>query len=129
MLGRGMQLTGILRDLAQDAARQRLYLPRELLLAEGIFATIPSYVLAQPALPQVCNAACRASGGSILPMPNARCPARSSWAMLATTAVLGSYRTLLKALLARGWARIDEPVRIPAWCQTALLLGNGLIGR
>src|SRR5262249_55054963 len=44
-LGRGMQLTDILSDLTQDAARQRLYLPRELLCAHGIFATIPSYVL------------------------------------------------------------------------------------
>jgi hypothetical protein len=43
--------------------------------------------------------------------------------------MLSGYRTLLEALLARGWARLDEPVSIPAWCQTALLLGNGLIGR
>jgi presqualene diphosphate synthase len=55
-LGRGMVLTGILRDLTQDARRHRLYLPRELLRAQGVFATTPSYVLAQPALPQVCNA-------------------------------------------------------------------------
>jgi phytoene synthase len=52
-LGRGIQLTGILRDLTRDAARHRIYLPRELLHAHGIFATIPSYVLAQPALPRV----------------------------------------------------------------------------
>jgi phytoene/squalene synthetase len=38
-LGRALQLTGILRDLAQDATRQHLYLPRELLHAHGIFAT------------------------------------------------------------------------------------------
>jgi hypothetical protein len=49
-LGRGMVLTGILRDLTRDARRHRLYLPRELLQAHGIFATMPSYVLAQPAL-------------------------------------------------------------------------------
>src|SRR4029077_9941703 len=55
-LGRALQLTSILRDLASDAPRQRLYLPRELLHAHGIFATMPSYVVAQPALPQVCNA-------------------------------------------------------------------------
>jgi presqualene diphosphate synthase len=128
VLGRGMQLTSILRDLARDAARQRLYLPRELLLAEGIFATIPSYVLAQPALPQVCNAVAERAAEYFANAQRTG-PALSSWAMLATTAVLGSYRTLLKALLARGWARIDEPVRIPAWWQTALLLGNGLIGR
>jgi phytoene/squalene synthetase len=35
-LGRGMRLAGILRDLTRDAARQRLYLLREILLAHGI---------------------------------------------------------------------------------------------
>jgi phytoene/squalene synthetase len=50
-LGRALQLTNILCDLAEDAKRHRLYLPRELLHARGIFATTPSWVLAQPALP------------------------------------------------------------------------------
>jgi hypothetical protein len=49
---------------------------------------------------------CRASGG-IFCGCRTHDPSGSSWAMLATTAVLGSYRALLKALLARGWARID----------------------
>ena len=123
-----MQLTGILRDLAQDAARHRLYLPRELLRAHGIFATMPSYVLAQPALPQVCNALAERAAAHFADVQRTR-SALSGWATLATTAVLGSYRTLLKALLGRGWVRIDEPVRIPAWHQTALLLGYGLMGR
>jgi phytoene/squalene synthetase len=34
-LGRALQLTNILRDLAEDAKRHRLYLPRELLHAHG----------------------------------------------------------------------------------------------
>jgi hypothetical protein len=51
-----MRATGILRDLTQDARRRRLYLPRELPQAHGISATTPGYVLAQPTLPQVCNA-------------------------------------------------------------------------
>jgi presqualene diphosphate synthase len=123
-----MQFTGILRDLARDAAQQRLYLPRELLLAEGIFATTPSYVLAQPALPQVGNALAERAEAYFVDAERT-IPVRPSWAMLATTAVLGSYRALLKALLARGWARIDDPLHIPAWRQTALLLGYGLIGR
>ena len=54
-LGRALQLTNILRDLAEDAARQRLYLPSEVLQAHGIYATTPSWVLAQPALPNVCR--------------------------------------------------------------------------
>jgi phytoene/squalene synthetase len=38
-LGRALQLTNILRDLPENARRHRLYLPRELLQALGIFAT------------------------------------------------------------------------------------------
>jgi len=53
-LGRAFQLTNILRDLDEDAAINRLYLPREKLLAAGIFATSPAEVLASPALEKAC---------------------------------------------------------------------------
>ena len=43
--------------------------------------------------------------------------------------MLGVYRELLDKLLARGWTRLDEPVRIPAWRKLALVLRHGLAGR
>ncbi len=55
-LGEALQLTNILRDLAEDCARGRLYLPRELLLHHGIDSDDPQIVLAHPALPRVCAA-------------------------------------------------------------------------
>jgi phytoene synthase len=54
-LGRALQLTNILRDLDDDAAINRLYLPREFLADEGIESTDPDTVLAHPALGEVCN--------------------------------------------------------------------------
>ncbi len=45
-LGRALQLTNILRDLDEDAARGRLYLPRELLERHGIADVDPAPVLA-----------------------------------------------------------------------------------
>jgi phytoene synthase len=127
-LGRALQLTNILRDLAEDAGRHRLYLPRELLHAHGIFATTPSWVLAQPALPDVCRdlallaerhyaAAAEAIGA---------CP---RWTMRPAAVMLGIYRALLQELLARGWRQLDEPVRILAWRKLALVLRHGLAGR
>ncbi len=53
-LGEALQLTNILRDLAEDGARGRLYLPRELLQRHDIDSDDPAVVLAHPALPRVC---------------------------------------------------------------------------
>jgi phytoene/squalene synthetase len=127
-LGRGMVLTGILRDLTRDARRHRLYLPRELLQAHGICATMPSCVLAQPALPQVCDALAERAADWFADAEDAL-EGRSRWRMGAATAILFGYRRLLRALLVRGWKRLDEPVRLPAWCRPALAIGHGLIAR
>src|SRR5215831_9146883 len=53
-LGRALQLTNILRDLDEDAAFGRLYLPADALRAAGISTTEPAAVLASPGLAQVC---------------------------------------------------------------------------
>ena len=55
-LGRALQLTNILRDLDEDAALGRLYLPREDLQAAGITTTDPVAVVAHPALGPACAA-------------------------------------------------------------------------
>ena len=113
-LGRALQLTNILRDLAKDAARERLYLPREVLRAHGIHATTPSWVLAQPALPGVCRdvAMLAETHYSAAAKAIAACP---RWTMRPAAAMLHIYRALLRELLARGWRRIDQPVRLQAW--------------
>jgi presqualene diphosphate synthase len=127
-LGRGMFLTGILRDLTQDARRHRLYLPRELLQAHSIFATTPSYVLAQPALPQVCNEVAGWAADWFADADDAL-EGRSRWRMGAATALLSGYRRLLRGLVVRGWKDLDKPVRLPAWCRPAIAIGHGLIAR
>src|SRR6202051_2596351 len=53
-LGRALQFTHILRDIAQDAAIGRLYLPCEGLLHAGITSTDPHLVIPDSALPKVC---------------------------------------------------------------------------
>jgi phytoene synthase len=127
-LGRALQLTYILRDLAEDALQHRLYLPRELLHAHGIFATMPSWVLAQPALPEVCRDLAliakqhyAAAAAAIAAGPR--------WTMRPAAVMLAINRALLHELVARGWRRLDEPVRIPAWHKLALVMRHGLTGR
>ncbi|MBV8961736.1 MAG: presqualene diphosphate synthase HpnD [Hyphomicrobiales bacterium] len=53
-LGRALQLTNILRDIDEDAAVGRLYLPREALLRAEIIVDEPALVVADPRLPRAC---------------------------------------------------------------------------
>jgi squalene synthase HpnD len=99
-LGRALLLTNILRDLAEDARRHRLYLPREVLQAHGIHATTPSWVFAQPALPDVCRdvATLAERHYSAAVEAIAACP---RGAMRPAAVMLHIYRALLRELLAR----------------------------
>ena len=127
-LGRALQLTYILRDLAEDARLHRLYLPRELLHAHGIFATMPSWVLGQPALPNVCRDLALIAERHYAAAATA-IAACSRWTMRTAAVMLAVNHTLLQELVARGWRRLDEPVRIPAWHKLALVMRHGLTGR
>ncbi len=53
-LGRALQLTNILRDLDEDAAIGRLYLPREALAEAGIGTAEPAAALAHPNIGLAC---------------------------------------------------------------------------
>jgi phytoene synthase len=126
-LGLALQLTKILRHLVEDGARNRLYLPRELLRAHGIFATIPSWVLAQPALPDVCRDLSAVAerhyaraAAAIAELPQWR---------LRLTPITMVYRVLLNELLTNGWRSPGVPVRLSRRRKLALALRYGLIGR
>jgi len=123
-LGQALQLTNILRDLHEDAARGRLYLPTELLDAHGIAERDPKRVLEHHALPAVCGelaALARrrfAEAGAAL----AKCPRRP---MRPARVMMEVYRRILDRLIHRGWQRLEEPVRIgkPLKLWIALLHG------
>ncbi|MBI4725002.1 MAG: presqualene diphosphate synthase HpnD [Rhodomicrobium sp.] len=110
-LGRALQLTNILRDLDEDAAIGRLYLPREFLAEAGITSTDPSTVLAHPALPEVCGrivSLARWRFSEADKIMNAH-PRR----MVRTPRVMAeAYKGILKALVARGWTAPRTPVRL-----------------
>jgi squalene synthase HpnD len=127
-LGRALQLTNILRTLAEDARRQRLYLPREVLQAHGIHATAPSWVLAQPALPDVCRDVAMLAEGHYAAAAQAiaACPRGT---MRPAAVILHIYRALLRELVERGWRRLDEPVQIAGWRKAMLVFRHGLAGR
>ena len=70
-LGRALQLTNILRDIDEDAAIGRLYLPREALAGAGIATDDPLAAAADPKLAAAClEVAARARGHFEQPSPH-----------------------------------------------------------
>ena len=53
-VGKALQLTNILRDIDEDAAIGRLYLPREALQSAGVTATSPLAVVADARVGAAC---------------------------------------------------------------------------
>ena len=110
-LGAALQITNVLRDLDEDADRGRLYLPAELLDEAGIAARRPAAVLADPALPRVCEAlVARAREGfarsrELLGACEPR-PVKPAVLMMEI------YRRILDRLEARGWAPPRRRVRV-----------------
>ena len=125
-LGRALQLTNILRDLAEDGARGRLYLPRELLQAEGISATDPATVLRHPALPRVCAAVAEIAERHFTEARAAmrECPRRP---MRPAAAMAAVYHAILRRLRRRGWRDLEREVRIPAALKLWFALRYGLL--
>jgi phytoene synthase len=102
-LGRALQLTNILRDLDEDAALGRLYLPREALRSAAIADTDPITVIAHPHLGVACAVVVGrarehfAQSDAIM----ARAPHR---VVRAPKIMQEVYREMLEDMVTRGWA-------------------------
>lgn len=125
-LGQALQLTNILRDLDEDAGRGRLYLPRELLDKAGIAGDAPQDVLRDDKVGGACTALADRAQQRYEDAEAAlrACPRR---AMRPARMMMHVYRETLDRLEARGWTRLDEPVRLPKWRKLWILLRYGLI--
>src|SRR5712691_5264359 len=111
-LGRALQLTNILRDLDEDAAFGRLYLPAEALRAAGITAADHATVLTSPALGEACARVIERARGHFAQAEEvmARSPRR---AVRAPRIMAEAYRLILDTLVARGWSPPRHPIRLP----------------
>ena len=124
-LGRALQLTNILRDVAEDAGRDRLYLPREYLDAAGV-PHDPHAALGHPGTAAVCarlaQDAHRHFDDAHAAM--ARCDPR---AMKPARVMGASYAAILDRLEARGWTRLNEKIRVPKWRKLWIAFRYGML--
>jgi presqualene diphosphate synthase len=125
-LGRALQLTNILRDIDEDAAIGRLYLPLEVLLHAGITSSDPSKVVVDPALPKVCTPLVERARTHFdkADQVMGRNPRR---VVRAPKIMSKYYRAILELLVARGFAAPRGPVRLNKLARIAIVLRYAFI--
>ena len=102
-LGRALQFTNILRDLDEDAAIGRLYLPAEALAAAGIASADPVTVVSDPAIDTACRwLAARAHEQYALTDRIMR--ARPRGRIKTPALMIAVYHRILDAMEAEGWS-------------------------
>jgi squalene synthase HpnD len=125
-LGRALQLTNILRDIDEDGAIGRLYLPREALADAGISTNDPATALASPAIGQACAPVVAraqkhfADAEAIM----AQSPRR---AVKTPRIMAAAYRIYLDRMIARGWQMPRERVRLNRWQFLWILLRYAIV--
>jgi squalene synthase HpnD len=110
-LGRALQLTNILRDLEEDAEIGRLYLPREALVAAGITSSDPASVIADPRIDQIARGLA-AEAEAHFAAAHDVLRARPRGRLFAPRLMGAVYKSLLRDMLAQGWAPPRRRVRI-----------------
>jgi squalene synthase HpnD len=125
-LGDALQLTNILRDVQEDAERDHVYLPTDLLARHGIHSTELADILAHPGLAGAClELAGRAeSRFAETETIMARCDRRAARPALIMKTV---YEDILISLKARGWRDIATPVHQSKLRKTGLIAKSLLL--
>jgi len=126
-LGRALQMTNILRDIAEDARRGRIYLPLEYLRDAGV-PTDPAAILTAPGLPAVCDRLATLAHAYFREAGKAMDLCDSS-AMKPARLMAETYSSILSVLERRGWKRLDQRVSLPKWKKLWLACRYGLFWR
>ncbi len=113
-LGRALQLTNILRDVDEDAAIGRLYLPREALAMAGIATSVPQAVTAHPALARAC-APLVAQARDHFAQAKSIMDASPRRAVKAPRLMASAYADVLERVSERGFAPPRERVGVNKW--------------
>jgi presqualene diphosphate synthase len=114
-LGEALQLTNILRDVQEDAERNHVYLPKDVLTTHAIASEAVNDILEHPGLEQVCAELAE----------RARQDYQQAQSIIATCdanlirpaiIMMKIYHRLFILLEHRGWQRLDIPIKVSkAW--------------
>jgi squalene synthase HpnD len=126
-LGRALQLTNILRDLDEDAAIGRLYLPRELLDTAGVEVTKPAAVIAHARIDGACRALAQVAKRHYQ-QADIVMDGQPAGKLRSPKLMRAIYGAILEKMEAQGWSSPRERARIGRAQLFWIILRYGLVG-
>ena len=125
-LGNAFQLTNVLRDLKEDAALGRLYVPLDLLGKHGVPHESLDAVFLHPGFADVCAELADLARGYYTEAERL-IRELGSRKMRPAVVMMAVYRETFERLQARGWVRVDDRVRLTRPRKVWLALRHGLL--
>jgi phytoene synthase len=108
-LGQALQLTNILRDIVEDAARDRVYLPADMLAAAGAGGDGIEDAITARELPQLCANLAECADAYFRSAETVIARADPD-AVRPAVMMMQIYRRILDKLQKRGWQDLDQDV-------------------
>jgi phytoene synthase len=127
LLGEALQLTNILRDVAEDAAEGRLYLPAEMLDQATILSRDPAKVAAHPGLPRAC-ALLAALAEERFAAAEAELVRIGRAGLWPAVVMMATYRALLSRLVRHRWKPGTPPPRLGSAMRLWIALKTAAAG-
>lgn len=125
-LGEALQITNILRDLADDLELDRLYLPKEYLEKHGIHSDDPSTVLKHPNLPLVCQDLAVLARDRFDETRRILSNSQQRRALRPSILMMEVYERTLDKLTQSNWQNLEDRVSISTAAKLWILVRHGL---
>lgn len=124
-LGLALQLTNILRDVTEDAERDRVYLPADMLANAGAEGQGIEEVLTAPRLNEVC-ATLAARAGCYFDQARIIANAADPDAARPAIMMMEVYHRVYLRLLRRGWGDLNQDVGLSKFSKILIAIRYGL---
>jgi phytoene synthase len=119
-LGHTFQLTNILRDVDEDARRDRVYVPLDALAAAGIPDGPATAIVTDPRFAAICRSLAARAEAGFAPRRGGTGPRMTRRRCAPARVMMWGYRRILDHMLRRGWegerrGRVSAGPRSCAW--------------
>lgn len=126
-LGLALQLTNILRDIVEDAGRDRVYLPSDMLADAGADGDAIEDILTAPGLPKLCGALADRADMHFQAAERIIAQADAT-AVRPAVMMMQVYRRILDKLLLRGWSDLSQDVGPSKFEKLMIAVRYGVFG-